>query len=58
MEIFWLIIAINSAFIASYLIGKNGFDESYHFLFLPVVALALFIIRRITRKKIEKSSNK
>ena len=54
MEKFWLIIAIASALYAVYSLGKYGMEKTGVLLYLPFIALLLFVMRYFTRKRLEK----
>ena len=58
MEYFWLAIAIASAIYAAYVLGKFGSEQNAVILALPLVAFVLFLLRRFSRKRMEKESQK
>lgn len=53
MEHFWLAVAIGTAIAALWAIGTEGFEKGRQWLWFPLIALAMFVFRRITRKKLE-----
>jgi len=53
MEHFWLAVAIGAAIAAAWVIATEGFERGRQWLWLPGIALAAFLARRIMRKKIE-----
>lgn len=53
MEHFWLAVAIGTALAAIWVIIVDGFDVGRQWLLFPAIALAMFVFRRITRKKLE-----
>jgi fatty acid desaturase len=53
MEHFWLAVAIGTAIAAMWVIVTEGFEQGKQWLIFPAIALAMFIFRRITRKKLE-----
>ena len=53
MEHFWLAVAIGTALAAIWVIVVDGFDVGRQWLLFPAIALAMFVFRRITRKKLE-----
>lgn len=54
MEKFWLIAAALSFIYAVYTIGNLGFDRAGINLIMPIIAAALYYLRRFTRKRLEK----
>ncbi len=53
MEHFWLAVAIGTAIAAGWVIARDGLEVGRQWLLFPAIALAMFIFRRITRKKLE-----
>lgn len=53
MEHFWLAVAIGTFIAAIWAIVVEGFDKANQWLFFPAIALAMFVFRRMTRKKLE-----
>ena len=53
MEHFWLAVAIGTALAASWVLIADGFDAGKQWLVFPGIALAMFVFRRMTRKKLE-----
>jgi len=53
MELFWLALAIGLGLSAIYIIVVDGWDEGRRWVYFPAIALAMYIFRRITRRKLE-----
>ncbi len=53
MEHFWLAVAIGTAIAAMWVIWTDGFEAGRQWLIFPAIASAMFIFRRLTRKKLE-----
>jgi hypothetical protein len=53
MEHFWLAVAIGSAAAALWVILSDGWDEGGRWIWFPVIAGAMFVFRRVTRRKLE-----
>jgi hypothetical protein len=53
MEHFWLAVAIGTAIAALWMIGVEGFERGSQWLWFPVIAISMFVFRKITRKKLE-----
>lgn len=53
MEHFWLAVTIGTAIAAGWVIATENLEEGRQWLLFPAIALAMFIFRRITRKKLE-----
>lgn len=53
MELFWLALAIGLGLSAIYIVAVDGWQEGKRWVYFPVIALAMFIFRRITRRKLE-----
>ncbi len=53
MELFWLALAIGLGLSAIYILAVDGWEEGKRWVFFPAVALAMYIFRRITRKRLE-----
>ena len=53
MELFWLALAIGLGLSAIYIVAVDGWDEGKRWVYFPVIALAMYIFRRITRRKLE-----
>lgn len=56
MEYFWLTTAIAASIYVAMVINRTSFEESGVFLFMPVMAAAMFAVRRFMRKKAEQNS--
>ncbi|MEQ8324851.1 MAG: hypothetical protein RIC15_06650 [Vicingaceae bacterium] len=57
LERMWLTVAIVSVGIAAYRGFTGAIEDAYYFLFFSVLASMLFLLRRRTRKRMEKSDN-
>lgn len=55
MEKFWLVAAILSFIYAVYTIGQSGLAQAGLNLVMPLIAGALYYLRRYTRKRFEKN---
>ncbi len=53
MELFWLALAIGLGLSAIYIIAVDGWEEGQRWIWFPLIALAMYIFRRITRHKLE-----
>lgn len=53
MEFFWLTIAIGTAIAAGWVIATAGFEEGKQWLIFPGISIAMYIFRRMTRRKLE-----
>jgi hypothetical protein len=53
MELFWLALAIGLGLSALYILYMEGWDEGKRWLYFPAIALAMYIFRRITRRKLQ-----
>lgn len=53
LEYFWLGITVVCTAIAAYVIYTDGYDESKWYLLFPLLALAMYIMRRGLRKRFE-----
>lgn len=53
MEHFWLAVAIGTGIAAGWVIVAEGFEQGRQWLLFPAVALAMFAVRRFTRRKLE-----
>ena len=53
LEYFWLAMTVVCASIAAYVIYTNGYDESKWYLLFPLLALAMYVMRRGLRKRFE-----
>lgn len=53
MELFWLALAIGLGLSAIYIIAVDGWQEGKRWVYFPAIALAMYIFRRITRRKLE-----
>lgn len=53
LEYFWLVITVACAGFAAYVIYTDGYDESKWYLLFPLLALAMYIMRRGLRKRFE-----
>lgn len=58
MEFFWLVTAVLTLLLGAYIINQKGFgDNNWVFLFFPLLASAMYAMRRHLRKKEEKKLN-
>lgn len=55
LEYFWLLITIASAIMVIYFVINEGYEDSKWYLLFPLLALAMFVMRRGLRKKFEAS---
>jgi hypothetical protein len=55
LEYFWLLITVASAIMVTYFIINEGYEEAKWYLLFPLLALAMFVMRRGLRKKFEAS---
>ena len=53
LEYFWLVITVACAAFAAYVIYTDGYDESKWYLLFPLLALAMYVMRRGLRKRFE-----
>ena len=53
MELFWLALAIGLGLSAIYIVAVDGWEEGKRWVYFPAIALAMYIFRRITRRKLE-----
>lgn len=53
LEYFWLFLTFASAVLAVYFIYEEGYEEAKWHLLFPLLALAMFIMRRGLRKRFE-----
>ncbi|MDQ3100632.1 MAG: hypothetical protein M3R08_04540 [Bacteroidota bacterium] len=53
MELFWLALAIGLGLSAIYIIVVDGWEEGKRWVYFPAIALAMYIFRRITRRKLD-----
>jgi len=53
LEYFWLAISGVSAILAGWFIYNEGYDEAKWYLLFPLLALAMYFMRRGLRKKFE-----
>lgn len=53
LEYFWLAMTVICAGIAAYVIYNDGYDEAKWYLLFPLLALAMYIMRRGLRKRFE-----
>ena len=51
LEYFWLLITVASAVMVTYFVINEGYEESKWYLLFPLLALAMFVMRRGLRKK-------
>ncbi len=54
METFWLLVALVTLGLAAYMIHHDGWDNAYLYLLFPLIAGAMFGLRRTMRKRMEK----
>lgn len=55
LEYFWLVITIASTVMATWFIVQEGYDDAKWYLLFPLLALAMYVMRRGLRKKFEVS---
>jgi uncharacterized membrane protein YoaK (UPF0700 family) len=53
LEYFWLVMVIACAAFAGWFVYREGYDEAKWYLLFPVLALAMYIMRRGLRKRFE-----
>ena len=53
----WLTVAIASVVIAAYRGFTGSMEDAYYFLMFAGLAMILFMLRRRTRKRMERSIN-
>lgn len=53
LEYFWLAMTVVCTGIAAYVIYTQGYDESKWYLLFPLLALAMYVMRRGLRKRFE-----
>jgi hypothetical protein len=53
MEIFWLVLAIGLTVATTYVSVTEGWAEGRRWILFPFIALAMFIFRKLTRKRLE-----
>jgi hypothetical protein len=53
MEHFWLAVFIGTTIVAVWMIVQEGFAEARSWLWFPAIALAMFLFRRITARRLE-----
>ena len=53
MEHFWLAVAIGTALAAGWVIMAEGFEEGKSWLLFPLIALAMYFMRRFMRGRLE-----
>jgi len=53
MEHFWLAVTIGTFIAAIWAMAVEGFDQGKQWLFFPAIASAMFVFRRMTRRKLE-----
>jgi hypothetical protein len=51
LEFFWLIMAILTGLMGTYILFTNGFKSAYVFFIMSVLSLFLFLARRALRRK-------
>lgn len=49
MELFWLVMALGALLMAFYMIGERGWAAGGIFLIFPLMAAAMYGLRRATR---------
>lgn len=54
MELFWLSISLIALIMALYMIGVKGIRQGYLYLVFPLLAGAMYSLRRWVRKRVEK----
>ncbi|HLP14053.1 MAG TPA: hypothetical protein VK177_19125 [Flavobacteriales bacterium] len=55
LEYFWLVITVAAAIMATWFITQEGYDQGKWYLLFPLLALAMYVMRRGLRKKFEAS---
>lgn len=53
LEYFWLVVSVACVFFASYFVYVEGYDEAKWYLLFPLLAFAMYIMRRGLRKRFE-----
>ncbi len=53
MEIFWLVLAIGLTVVTIYITITQGWAESKRWVLFPFIAIAMFIFRKMTRRRLE-----
>jgi hypothetical protein len=53
MELFWLALAIGTGLSAIYIIAVDGWDQGNRWIWFPLICLAMYAFRRITRGRLE-----
>lgn len=53
MEHFWLAVAIGTLIWAVWVTAAEGLEAGKRLYFFPFIAVAMFLFRRITRRKLE-----
>lgn len=54
-EIFWMFITIATTAMVIYLISTEGIERSKYYIFIPLLAAAMSLGRRMIRKRLEKT---
>lgn len=53
MEHFWLALFIGTAIWAVWIMAMEGFAAGRRWLWFPLIALMVFVFRRVVRKRLE-----
>lgn len=53
LEYFWLFLTIACAILSAYMIYDKGYEEEKWYLLFPLLALAMYVMRRGLRKRFE-----
>ncbi|HYG50917.1 MAG TPA: hypothetical protein VD905_08430 [Flavobacteriales bacterium] len=53
LEYFWLAVTVAAACMAGWFVALEGYDEAKWYLLFPLLALAMYLMRRGLRKKFE-----
>lgn len=53
MEYFWLAVAIGTAGAAAWAVHTYGWQQGRQWLWFPAIALAMFLFRRFTSRRLE-----
>lgn len=51
MELFWLVVAIIALLMSLYMIRVKGWEAGWHYLIFPLLAGAMYGLRRVLGKK-------
>lgn len=53
MEMFWLVVAVATLGMAIWAIANSSLQASWTWLLFPVFSVAMFLVRRFMRRKLE-----